>query len=226
MIRQTHSSTRPNGGECSITFAGTAEEMENLNAMALGACWLRQTDAGLERIEHYKPVPSPIDDPMIPPKFDRPRVKFKCPPLGTATPADIDKAQQAANEAHRQYVKAPFNVREDIEPSEGWHFPSFIVRGVGAGGGGYGPAAQRLIDAGFECMRSRRGRDGHYWELWFLPSSTFARGTLKEAIGKLKSEQPKLWLDECRVVIDWLISNVDFGSAEVVVQRAALSYDD
>lgn len=228
MIR-VHSTFNDNGGDgkrCRIEFECNAGEQELLQAMANGVVWLRQNEGGeLESIERFKPVPSPIDDPLVPPQWTRPRVKFQCPPLGTATPADIDKAQASADEARKQFVKAPFNVRVDMEPSEGYHFPSFVVKYVGAGGSGYARSAQKLIDAGFECLRSRRGRDGHYWELWYLPSTTFAGDSLKISLDKIKSEQPRRWLDECNAVIDWLISNVDFGSAEVVVQRAALTYD-
>jgi hypothetical protein len=97
----------------------------------------------------------------------------------------------------------------------------------------YKKEAGKLESYGFSQMRSKRGKDGHFWEIWFLPGTWAAKGDLAEAIqladlkargkGLEHTKKEKACLD---AAIDFLRRNVKFGSLEVAVQRLAMVIDD
>lgn len=43
----------------------------------------------------------------------------------------------------------------------------------------YRRASSWMESAGFACMRSKRGEDGKYWEIWYLPGPFRARGPIE-----------------------------------------------
>lgn len=53
------------------------------------------------------------------------------------------------------------------------------MSGLGAYDGKYAKRAALLEEAGFECLRSRRGKDGRIWEHWYLPGKWSAEGPIK-----------------------------------------------
>ncbi len=82
----------------------------------------------------------------------------------------------------------------------------------------YAHYASELESFGFECLRSRRGTTGQYWELWFLPGVWRAKGRLRDAIVDSKYKNDKL---KTRVTVEFLRRNVQFGTLDVSVQRLA-----
>jgi len=213
MIREIGSSSPGMGSkDHEIRLQGTKEEMDAIRAMLTGATWLsiqkvEEGGAELKRSEVYKPAPAPEDDPLIPPKW---QLSDKAGVGDPKTGAGIPK------------------LREFVEPGEGWHCPSFYMTSLC--GYNYTPelykaTAQRLQTYGFECLRSRRGPDGRYWEVWYLAGDWAARGDLKKFLTekKFKSEQ---WQEMTRAVCEWLAHRVSFGSLNVDVQRMAMAVPD
>jgi hypothetical protein len=64
------------------------------------------------------------------------------------------------------------------EGVRGFH-PAIYVQGISGYDGHYLEKAEQLEAAGFEVLRSRRGKDGSVWEVWYLPSAMSARGQIK-----------------------------------------------
>lgn len=89
----------------------------------------------------------------------------------------------------------------------------------------YALESAKVESYGFFCMRSKRGTDGKYWEVWRLLGYWSARGALKEYIDDahagVTNEQIKL-----EKVCKWLCRNCSFGSLDVTVQRAAMCIPD
>lgn len=89
----------------------------------------------------------------------------------------------------------------------------------------YKKEAEKLSRYGFAQMRSRRGNDGQFWEIWFLPGTWAAQEELKDAIklAEIKitdhKEKEKVVLE---AVIEFLRRNVKFGSLEVSIQKLAM----
>jgi len=54
----------------------------------------------------------------------------------------------------------------------------------------YAPKAKRMRAAGFVRLRSSKGRDGKYWEIWYLCGAWAAKGEIE---GK-KHADIKSWL--------------------------------
>jgi hypothetical protein len=54
-----------------------------------------------------------------------------------------------------------------------------IVKHIHGYSGKYDQKAAVLEECGFECMRSRRGESGKYWEYWYLPGKWRAKGPIK-----------------------------------------------
>lgn len=224
MLKETGSKTTPSGEGCSITFECDREELDALRAMALGVSWVSNSPESkrLLRCNSFNDVPSPVDDPQIPPKWD---VRKPVPKLGQCTQEDIEQAVREAASMPRPRL----NVAPEIDPTEGWHSPSFYVSSAGARGGDYKRVAKELTSWGFECMRSRRGPDGRFWEAWYLPHTEHATGDLRDAILEIRRScglsKIEDWKLISRVVVDFLYKNSSFGSVDVAVQRAALTYD-
>lgn len=57
---------------------------------------------------------------------------------------------------------------------------SYYVSGLGAYDGGSERRARALTEAGFACLRSRRGIDGRIWEHWYLSGKWSAKGPIKD----------------------------------------------
>lgn len=73
-MRETGSSTpgRCGSGEASITITGRVEEIEAIRQMMAGMVWLTvkgEKRDKLEMADRFKPLPAPVDDPMIPPQW-------------------------------------------------------------------------------------------------------------------------------------------------------------
>ena len=102
----------------------------------------------------------------------------------------------------------------------GWHSPNFYIKHLF----GENKAYAKVQSWGFECMRSRRGEDGKFWEAWYLPGDWAAKGELAKYIATLG---PKIeWHEKTRLICHWIAERVCFGSMEVAVQRMALANPD
>lgn len=88
----------------------------------------------------------------------------------------------------------------------------------------YRKDAAFLENCGFESLRSKRGAEGQYWELWFLPALWSAKGELKTEIEKV----PKGSDDEDRIeaAMNFIWRRAPFGTADVTVQRRAMCTPD
>lgn len=77
--------------------------------------------------------------------------------------------------------------------------------------GNYKECAKKLEKAGFECLRSRRGKDGQIWEIWYLPSEFFAEGPCKGM--------------QMKAITDWVLTNIRPGQLVVEGKSWALCID-
>lgn len=169
------------------------EEIENMEGMLHNHFWVTVNhDGRLETIRRKELVPGPTEDEDMLPFWSR----------------------------HKSgAVQTELFETEDFKH----RFPSIVIQHLC--GYGYTPerhkdCAQQLESYGFECMRSRRGENGRYWEIWLLLGPWSAKGELGKAVRRNKKK------DELDVVIDFLCRYVSFGSLDIMVQRAAMSMDD
>lgn len=103
-------------------------------------------------------------------------------------------------------------------------YPSVIIQhlcGYGYTSERYKACAQQLESYGFECLRSRRGNDGKFWEIWMLLGPWSAKGELGEAVKRNNKKK-----DELEVVIKFLCKNVSFGSLDIMIQKAAMVIEE
>jgi hypothetical protein len=187
-----------NQGEVTIGEL-TAEEMESMEAFTLGSCWIRVSEDGrLERRERFVKMPDPVEDPYQPPKWI---------PL-------IDWTKEAP------FLSNPIPPLPE-EPDPKYSSPAFIVKYLcGYNNTPYEYEARKLQSYGFECLRSRRGHDGRFWEIWYLAGYHFAKGELKSEMAQ-KSDDA----EQISVAINFLCRNVSFGTLDVCYQRAAMVID-
>lgn len=169
------------------------EEVENLEGMANGHNWCIVTPGGRLRTQlRWEPLPAPAQDEMMMPFWQ---------------PMQPGPAQMEFRE-----VPVPLGSQAGIiiESVCGYHYTPENYRAETA----------KLEEFGFECLRSRRGPEGRYWEMWYLSGSWSAKGRLKGALVGIKD--PKEQIDE---MIQFLCRNVQFGSLNVTWQRAAMTVD-
>ncbi len=86
-------------------------------------------------------------------------------------------------------VVARYETPEIGKPPEGWCSPSIMVShlvGYGLTKEAYLREARKFQSWGFCCMRSRRGNDGKYWEVWYLPGYWATAGDLREHYDKIR----------------------------------------
>lgn len=233
------SSTRHSHGSSSVTWSGlTTEELDRLEATLNGNGWVRIKDGRLECVPAYMPTPTPVEDPAVPPRWTFPH----------------------------NGRRPKYDVVDQPAPGRNLCSPSILIQHIGVCGralnDSYKSAAGRLESWGFECCRSRRGDNGKYWELWFLPylraaegdllrtltsycskcGATTERGrpldhpncpnmdypgSLKEACGPGTMVQRDKCDDASQlgVAFQFLMRYGDFGTLDVMVQRAAATID-
>ena len=202
-MRETGSQTPGIGckDEGYITLTGTVEEINAVRQMMTGTVWLTYTALSegkgrLEASDRFKPLPSPVDDPCVPPQWQ----------------SDIGLGPIPAHWSPK--------IR-DFKPKDfGWTSPHFYMSHI------FEPKVNipKLQDWGFECMRSRRGDDGKFWETWYLPGDWAAKGALKDFIEILGKDE-KHWEQKSQAICHWLAKRVRFGTLDVSIQRMALTLD-
>jgi hypothetical protein len=195
---------RNNENEVSIGNL-TPEETNTIEAFVLGSCWIRVSEDGrIERRERFEKLPDPISDPYSPPKWI----------------SAIDWTKEAP------FLVNPIPALPE-EPKPSYEDPGFIVRYLcGYNNTPYEYEARKLQSYGFECLRSRRGPDGRFYEIWFLPSRYFAKGELEDAIDLRTSKNGESeQSSKTSVVVNFLCNHVSFGTLDVCYQRAAMVVD-
>lgn len=202
-IRIGNSGTSRDG--CSLQVVNlTHDEKEQLTgAMSHGSSWVRVDKEGGRLITHpvFAPFPDPVVDKEIHPFW--------------RGPSDVER------EMARQPTLFSFG---DLHGSS----PSFFISHLC--GYNYTPEryklqASRLKSYGFVEMRSERGDDGKFWNNWFLPGVWLARGELKKEVDRLKKDSALDDKQRCDQVVQFLCHNVQFGTLDLVVQRAAMVID-
>lgn len=177
----------------------TEDERDKIEGMVRGCFWVTGVEKGeLKFINTKEELPSPEkDDDMLP--FWRKH-------------QDGDGVQLKLKDL-------------DVEEKD-WgkhHSPSIFIQhlcGYNYTPDNYRYVAKQLQSYGFECMRSRRGSDGKFWEIWFLPGLWCAKGALEKAIKDKGNRESELGR-----AIDFLCRNSSFGALDVSVQRAAMTMD-
>lgn len=98
----------------------------------------------------------------------------------------------------------------------------------------YQKQAKKLEDYGFIQLRSKRGEDGRYWEIWYLPGVWFAQGELKEIVESI-TLRARSWEDPygekerktCfEAVLKHIQHTIQFGTLDISVQRMCMVVDD
>lgn len=89
--------------------------------------------------------------------------------------------------------------------------PAYYVQHIAGYSGDYVLKAKKMEAAGFNVIRSKRGKDGCVWEMWYLPGAWAAKGPLKG----YKSKQ----------VLDWLCNEIRPGQISIEGQMWGLSVD-
>ena len=168
----------------------TDEEMDLVEGMVCGQYFLTVNENGrLEAINRREELPSPIKDVELLPFW----------------------RTIANGHAQLELFKVPI---------ERYSLPDIIIRhlcGYHYSPENYVIQAERLESYGFECLRSRRGRDGRFDEAWMLHSLWSAKGDLATAISEKK---------DYKVAISFLCNNVIFGTLDIAFQRAAMPIPD
>lgn len=198
-----------------LTVVGTEEEIVALEAMMAGA-----TLVGCGR----DGVPLTVDiHHKVDLRPDPATAKFWpwFGPDGSSTnlaywdQADFDFAKTTIN-PHRwpEGIELAPHVAADIAKGLGYCI-SIYVHGLAGYGSDKAELERRvalMTEAGFSPMRSPRGEDGRYWEVWFLGGAYAAKGPVKGAT-----------LHE---VLRWIVREVRPGSIDLVTQRLALGVPD
>lgn len=167
-----------------------------------GTYWVRIRNGRLESRPHFIELPSPVYDDEMLPFWRKP-------------------TQKEVKLSLKKYKRIPFKEENDEE----LHLmASIFIRSLC--GYYYSPEnykfnAEKLTSFGFECLRSRRGDDGKFWEIWQLPFLDAARGDLKKRIHKVKDDSKRL-----KIALNFLARTVSFGSLDVSVQRMAMPTPD
>ena len=191
------------GGKITITGL-TSEEIERIRASMLGGHhWVCRDDQGhLSHIPSFESLPNPyVDEEMLPfwqPSSEDSPVQMELfhPTVGFDT------------KIHNQ------DCSFYIEHLCGYHYSAENYR----------MQAERLTSYGFICMRSPRDAvSGQYWEQWYLPGLWKARGALRERVDERARAHPRL---RAEMAVGFLCRNVQFGSMNVSVQRAAMAMAD
>lgn len=168
------------------------DEIEALLGMVAGANWIRAEDGRLVIESALEPAPPPQEDP----------------PIAAWWPKD-----------HPQFAQLEM-FAPDFRAGKGGGIIIEHLCGYGWSREGYEKESQKLTDWGFECLRSKRGPDGRFWEMWFLSNPICAKGDLLETVQWVPLEK------RTEAAIQFLCHNARFGSLSIATQRAAMTMDD
>jgi len=186
-----------NGDKLSLSNL-TEKEKEYLVGMVNNHFWVTVTDGRLEMIPRREELPPPAKDETIMP-FWMP----ENPPKG------------------KQVKLFEIEMYEHLGPSIciqhlcGYYFTPE----------NYKIQAELLESYGFSCLRSRRGTDGLFDEVWLLSSLWSAEGEMKEVLTcpeDLRSNDKK-GID---AAVSFLCRKTRFGTLDIAFQRASMPMPD
>lgn len=180
--------------EGDLTFRNLTEaEQEIFKGMTYNHYWVTIVEGRLVMVRRREEVPGPAEDEEMHPFWQRPVPGSKQLQL--------------------------FDVKMS-EPE----FPRIIIQylcGYGYTPEKYKYQVQLLESYGFECLRSRRGDDALFTEMWVLPGLWAAKGNLEEALKGFDLTSKKAM----KAATDFLCQNASFGTLDVAFQRAAMVLD-
>lgn len=181
----------------------TDEEHDNLIAMMAGVKWVTQHVGRLVGADALKKPPDPIEDEAMLPFW-----------------------------REHQHQQLPLVRVKEMCSAEAIFSPRFYLEavcGYDYSKENYTQECKKLEAYGFIQMRSRRGPDGKYWELWHLPGVWHANGALRDVIDRLEKDkgEPLTVRDKKAVdaIRDFLCRNTRFGSLEVSIQCACMTIE-
>jgi hypothetical protein len=188
-----------------ITIKGTALEIEAVEAMLTGHILVGnpEADAPLRTSRFHPPNldPDPETVRHFPPKL---------PEFQTMLQTDWNEIEVVSGRYNQERLERYLAGLKDFEQG----CISVYVHGLSGYGCKEGVLLWRMgvmSAIGFQQMRSPRGEDGKYWEVWYLPGAWAAEGQLK---GKKLNEIIRFVAKECCP-----------GSIDLVRQHMALTVD-
>lgn len=180
----------PSYGNTGISLENlTADEADKLRGMVRGHWWARGMNGRIDFIHGMEMPSAPTEDEMLP--------QWRKP---------------IREEREEEYQHLLLDPDCNLQYSS----PSILIQhlcGYSYTPQGYKANAEFLEACGFACMRSRRGDEGLFWEIWFLPGLWAAKGRMKEAIRDMVDD---VTMDK---VLNFIRSNVSFGTLDIAVQR-------
>jgi hypothetical protein len=188
----------PKEGSVTITGLDTSEVEKVQAAVKAGSQWMKVQDGRIDFHPAVKELPEPTEDSMLP--FWRP-----------------------LREGEGVVQEELLSSAEEITENHG--SPAILIQhlcGYYYTPERYRVQAEQLESWGFECMRSRRGKEGGYWEIWYLPGLWSAKGSLKQAIGEERPSTKKAY----ERAIEHIRRRASFGTCDVAVQRLAMGVPD
>lgn len=180
----------------SVTIEGLTETERDkvLAAFGAGAYWVRSQNGNFETASMYKELAGPIEDKDLLPFWRK------------ATPSEVESSLKL------------FELEEGVPHHQ---VPAFIIQhlcGHNYTAENYLFAAEILSSYGFTCIRSRRGNDARFYEMWYLPGVYAAKGALADQLKNHTESQAKI-----DALLSFVSSEVSFGTLDIVVQRLALT---
>lgn len=179
-----------------VTIEGfSLDEFEKMLGAMRGMYWVHSDNGRLVSSPRYEPPPNPIVDEEMLPFWRKPTKNEKAGSLKLFEMEDLGEhsSPSISIQSLCGYYYTPERYKAEAAKLESW---------------------------GFECLRSRRGNDGQFWEVWFLSGIWSAKGALLESIKGIKGEKKKL-----EAATDFLGRNAVFRTLDVSVQRMAMVAD-
>ncbi len=197
MFQKKDNITVPSHGAGKVEIVGLSEESYEKLMVTLhtGAYHVRVVNGKLIAIPIWESLPSPTKDEDMEPFW---------------------RKESYANKQTLLYDEIPLDMENMKRTS-----PSIIISslcGYNYTKERYKEEAVRLESFGFECMRSKRGLDGKFWENWCLAGLWSAKGELEKSISGIQNEQAKL-----RTALEFIRVNCSFGSLDVCHQRLCMA---
>lgn len=196
----------------SVHFTGlTKKEADQLIGAVRGLSWFGVKEGRLEVSSRYLPLPDSVQDEQMLPFWRQ----FSNTPV------------------QGEFLEKIFeDMSDDVIYLQ--HIMIQSLCGYNYTPENYANEAEKLLSYGFIQTRSKRGENGCYWEMWYLPGVWAAKGHLKEIVDGVTAKA-KSWEDphgkrkdkECfKAVLEYLRRNVSFGTLDVSVQRFCMVRDD
>lgn len=180
------------------------EEFERFQGLIHGQNWMSVKDGRMVFRGIFAPLPDPVEDQEMLPFWNR-------------EDARMHMMQKEIFDQER--MAFPFAAHIVIQHLCGYEYTPE----------NYKKEAEKLVRYGFAQMRSRRGNDGQFWEIWFLPGTWAAQEELRDVVklSEFKTVDPaKKGKGGLEAAVEFLRQNVKFGSLEVSIQKLAMVPND